>query len=129
MTYVYRHGKKIAVDAINTTTPANKKCKRFGVSFVKLPDFWIERLRHARKVSTVTLAHVILLEDFKRQHLGGEIILSTEITGLPRQVRARAVKELRELGLIETQQHGNRAVRVVKLRREEEKKRREEAPV
>jgi hypothetical protein len=112
VTYVYRHGKRIAVDTIDTAvdghtaTPARKTRKPFEVSFVKLPNFWIDQLRRARKVSTVTLAHVILREEFKRQHVGGDIALSTEVTGLSRQVRARAVKELRELGLIETEQNG-----------------------
>jgi hypothetical protein len=121
---VYRHGRRIAVDTINTARPAKTKRKPFEVSFVKLPKFWMDRLRHARKVSTVTLAHVILREDFKRQHVGGDIVLSTEATGLSRQVRARAVNELRELGLIETEQNGNQAVRVTSIiEREEEKKR------
>jgi hypothetical protein len=89
-----------------------------------VPKFWIDQLRHARKISTVTLALVILHEAFKRQHLGGEIVLSTKTTGLSRQVRARAVNELKELGLIETEQTGNQAVRVTSIiEREEEKKR------
>jgi len=121
---IVRDGRRIAIDTINTATPARKKWKPFEVSFVKLPKFWIDRLRHARKVSTVTLAHVILREWFKHQQLGGEIVLSTEVTGLARQVRARAVNELRELGLIETEQNGNQAVRVTSIiEREEEKKR------
>ena len=122
MKYVYRHDKRIAVDIISTATPAKKRRKPFGVSFVKLPNFWIDRLRHARKVSTVTLAHVILREAYKRQCAGGEIVLSTETTGLSRQVRARAVNELRELGLIETEQNGNQAVRVISIIKREEKK-------
>jgi hypothetical protein len=121
---IEREGGWIAIDTINTATPARKKRKPFEVSFVKLPKFWIDQLRHARKLSTVTLAHVILHEAFKRQHGGGEIVLSTQATGLSRQVRARAVKELRELGLIETEQTGNQAVRVRSIiEREEEKKR------
>ena len=124
MSCIVRGGRRIAIDTINTGTPAKKKRKPFEVSFVKLPTFWIDRLRHARKVSTITLAHVILREAFKRQHVGGEIVLSTETTGLSRQVRARAVNELRELGLIETEQNGNQAVRVISIiEREEEKKR------
>ena len=121
MMYVDRHGKRIVVDTINAATPAKKR-KPFEVQWVKLYNYWIERLRHARKVSTVTLAHVILREAFKRQHVGGEIVLSTETTGLSRHVKARAVKELRELGLIETEQNGNQAVRVISINREEEKK-------
>ena len=40
--YVYRHGKRIAIDTINAGTPAKKR-KPFEVRFVKLPNFWIER--------------------------------------------------------------------------------------
>jgi hypothetical protein len=123
MKYVYRDGKEILVDTIKTATSVKRK--QFKVSFVKLPELWIDRLRHARKVSTVTLAHMILREWFKHQQLGGEIVLSTEVTGLARQVRARAVKELRELELIETEQNGNQAVRVksiIERRREEKNK-------
>jgi hypothetical protein len=122
---IERDGRWIAIDTINTATPARKKRKPFEVSFVKLPKFWIDQLRHARKLSTVTLAHVILQEAFKRQHLGGEIVLSTKATGLSRQVRARAVNELRELGLIETEQNGNQAVRVTLLLLREKKRRKE----
>ena len=57
---IVRNGRRIAIDTINTATPARKKRKPFEVSFVKLPKFWIDQLRHARKLSTVTLAHVIL---------------------------------------------------------------------
>ena len=124
MSCIFRNGRRIAIDTINTATPARKKRKPFEVSFVKLPKFWIDQLRHARKLSTITLAHVILHEAFKRQHVGGEIVLSTKATGLSRQVRARAVNELRELGLIETEQNGNQAVRVISIiERKEEKKR------
>ena len=124
MRCIARDGRWIAVDTINTATPAKKRRKPFEVSFVKLPNFWIDRLRHARKVSTVTLAHVVLREDFKCQHVGGEIVLSTEATGLSRQVRARAVKELKDLGLIETEQNGNQATRVTNIiiKREKEKR-------
>jgi hypothetical protein len=55
---------------------------------------------------------------------GGEVVLSTETTGLSRQVRARAVKELRELGLIVTEQKGNKAVRVISIIVKEEDKKR-----
>ena len=125
MSCILRDGRWIAIDTINPATPARKKRKPFEVSFVKLPKFWIDQLRHARKLSTVTLAHVILHEAFKRQHVGGEIVLSTKATGLSRQVRARAVNELRELGLIETEQNGNQAVRVTLLLLREKKRRKE----
>jgi hypothetical protein len=124
MSYVVRNGRRIAVDTINTATPAKKR-KPFEVSFVKLPHFWIERLKRSNNPGTFKLAFQILKEAFKRQHVGGEIVLSTEATGLSRQVRARAVNELRELGLIETEQSGNQAVRVetiIERRREDKNK-------
>jgi hypothetical protein len=131
MNYVERGGKKIAVETLDTGAPVQKR-KPFTANFVKLPHFWIERLRDARKVSTITLAHAILREAFKRQHVGGEIVLSAETTGLSqRHVRKRAVKELRELGLIKTEQNGNQATRVTSListPEEEKKRRREEGP-
>ena len=123
MKYVHRHGKRIAVDTINTNTPAKKR-KPFGGQFVKLPDYWIEQLERSTSPGTFKLAHRILKEDFKRQFVGGEIVLSTEATGLSRKVRSRAVKELVGLGLIEIKQNGNQAVRSHRynIEREEEKK-------
>lgn len=118
--YVYRHGKRIAVETLHDPKP--KKRRPFKASFVRLPNFWIERLRHARRVSTVVLALVILREAFKRQHVGGEIVLSTEVTGMSRDVKCRATKELEELGLIETEQNGNQAVRVSHIYYKEEEK-------
>ena len=42
MSCIVRNGRRIAIDTINTTTPARKKRKPFEVSFVKLPNFWID---------------------------------------------------------------------------------------
>ena len=117
MNYVYRDGKKIAVDTINTLATAQRR-KPFEVSFVKLPAYWIDRLQGSNNPGTFKLAHHILKEEFKRQLVGGEIVLSTEATRLSRKVRSRAVKELVRLGLIEIEQNGNRAVRVTHLFRD-----------
>jgi hypothetical protein len=114
MTYVYRNGKRIAVDTTNTTAIATKR-EPFQVHFVKLSNYWMERLERSKSPGTFKLAHRILREDFKRQCRGGEIILSTAATGLSRKVRFRAVAELVELGLIEIQQNGNQAVRVTNI--------------
>ena len=122
MKYVHRHGKKIAVDTINTDTPAKKR-KRFEARFVKLPDYWIEQLERSTGPGTFKLAHRILKEDFKRQFVGGEIVLSTEATGLTRKVRSRAVKELVGFGLIEIKQNGNQALRVTDIILKEKKRR------
>jgi hypothetical protein len=112
--YVYRYGKKIAVDTINTDTPAKKR-KPFEMRFVKLTDYWIERLERSNNPGTFKLAHRILQQQFKCRYVGREIVLSTEATGLSRKVRYTAVKELVDLGLIVIEQNGNKAVRVTDI--------------
>jgi hypothetical protein len=82
---------------------------------VKLPRHWVEVLRKSKNASTWELAVVILLEAFKHEHCGGEIVLSTTATGMPRTTRRKAAKELVEFGLIKTQQKGNQATRVSHL--------------
>jgi hypothetical protein len=114
MSYVSRQGKRIEVDIVDVATPTERR-KPFEVHFVKLPNLWIERLEQSNKPGTFKLAHRILREDFRRQHWGGEIVLSTKVTGLSRKVRSMAVKELVELGLIEIEQNGNQAVRVTNV--------------
>jgi hypothetical protein len=58
---------------------------------------------------------VILFEAFKREQVGGEIVLSATMTGMPRTTRRRATAELVKLKLIEIKQCGNGAVRVISL--------------
>jgi predicted transcriptional regulator len=112
--YVHRHGKWIAVEALSTSAPT-KEQRPFEVRFVKFYDYWMERLERSKNPGTFKLFLRILKADFKRQITGGELVLSTEATGLSRKVRSKAIKELVELGLIETEQSGNQAVRVTKL--------------
>jgi hypothetical protein len=112
--YVHRHGKRIAVETINAGAPSNKR-KPFSVQFVKLPTYWIEQLEQSDSPGTFKLAHRILKEKFKRDYMGGEIVLSSEATGLSRKIRSKAVKELVRLGLIEIEQNGNQAVRVTDI--------------
>jgi hypothetical protein len=77
------------------------------VSFVKLPGYWIKQLEQSNCPGTFKLAHRILKENFKRDCVGGgDIVLSSEATGLSRKVRSKAVKELVRLGLIEIEQNG-----------------------
>ena len=62
-----------------------EKSKRsaFKPGWVKLPVRWVEALRQSRSASTYHLALIILIEAFKREQIGGEIVLSTEVTGMP----------------------------------------------
>jgi hypothetical protein len=113
--YVTAHGKRIAVETLPSKTPAPGRRKPFKVEWVKLPYYWIERLDRSKSANTFKLANHILREAYKREQIGGDIILSTEVTGLPRQSRSRAIKEMVKLKLIEVEQCGNRAFRVTRL--------------
>jgi hypothetical protein len=74
---------------------------------------WVEALQRSKSVSTYRLAHTVLIEAFKQELTGGEIVLSAKVTGMPGATRMRAVGELVELGLIKVRKRGNRAVRVI----------------
>ena len=108
--YVMRHGRRIEIETIETGTSSPKKRKPFKAQWVKFPLRWVESLQRSKSVSTYQLALAILFEAFK--HNGGEIILSSTVTRMPRSTKMRAVRELVELGLIEIKQRGNQAVRV-----------------
>jgi hypothetical protein len=94
----------------------------FQAEWVRLPASWINRLEQSNSASTFKLAHRILKEAFKRKHVGGEIVLSRKVTGLPCTTTTRAARELVNLGLIQIQQSGNKATRVVNLLLKEQKK-------
>jgi hypothetical protein len=96
-----------------------RKHQPFKTEWVRLPALWIARLEQSNSVSTYKLAHRILSEAFKRDHVGGEIVLSGKVTGLPCSTTARAAGELAMLGLIQIQQSGNKARRVTPLLLEE----------
>jgi hypothetical protein len=114
MNYVYRYGKRIAVDTLNTGTPIRKR-KPFAVSFVLLSEYWIEQLQKSKSPGTFKLALRILKEAFKCRYVGGEIVLSTAVTRLSRKIRLKAVKELVKLGLIKIEQNGNQTTRVISI--------------
>jgi hypothetical protein len=95
-----------------------KKRKTFEIKWVKLPDYWIRQLEYSTHLGTYKLALRILREAYKQQHIGGEIVLSAAVTGLPGTTRRSAAKELVTLNLIQIQQDGTRATRVTKLRLE-----------
>jgi hypothetical protein len=58
-----------------------------------------------------------LIEAFKREQVGGEIVLSVQVTGMHRNARARAVAELVQMRLIRVRQEGRGAVRVLYIKR------------
>jgi hypothetical protein len=92
-----------------------RKHQPFKTEWVRLPALWMDRLEQSNSASTRKLAHRILREAFKREHVGGQIVLSRKVTGLPCSTTARAARELAKLGLIQVQQNGNKAQRVTNL--------------
>jgi hypothetical protein len=46
---------------------------------------------------------------------GGEVVLSTEVTGMIRSTKLRAARDLARLGLIQILRDGNNALRVIPL--------------
>ena len=99
--------------AKQTKRTKRKRKPTFKAKWVRLPTRWITALRRAKRVSTVHLAHIILLEAFKSEYCGGEIILSGHATGMPSATRSRAARELVSLGIIKLKRAGRGAVRVV----------------
>src|SRR5262245_7284128 len=92
-----------------------RKRQPFKIEWVRLPALWIDRLEQSNSASAHKLAHRILRAAFKRKHVGGQIVLSRKVTGLPCSTTVRAARELAKLGLIHIQQSGNRARRVTPL--------------
>jgi hypothetical protein len=89
-----------------------RKHQPFKPEWVRLPAIWIDRLDQSNSASTHKLAHRILMEAFKREQVGGQIVLSRKMTGLPCSTTVRAARELAKLGLIEIQQSSGKAIRV-----------------
>jgi hypothetical protein len=115
MNYVMRGGKRIEIETLETGSQHPKKRKPFKAQFVMVPLRWIEALQRSKSASAYQLALVILLEAFKLEAFkrkGGEIILSSTATKMPRNTKTRAAKELADLGLIEIKLIGNQALKV-----------------
>jgi hypothetical protein len=121
MNYVIRHGRRIAVKTIETGVSHKPARKPFRARWVKLPIWWVSVLRRSRNASTYQLALTILCEAFKREYVGGEIVLSSSVTKMPRCTKMRAVRELVDLGLIQLDHDGKRAGKVSIIYEKEEK--------
>jgi hypothetical protein len=117
--------EEVVVDGVHATrrrrVSARKGKKvpgnvRFEAQWARLPMSWLIALRKTKHASTKQLAMEILFAEFRRKYTNGEVVLSAATTGLPRATRAVAIRELVQLGLIEVEQHGREATRVVKLK-------------
>jgi hypothetical protein len=115
MGYVMRQGRRIEVTTLNPDPPPKARRKPFEPEFIRLPLRWVVALRQSRSVNTHRLALLILDETFRDRRRTGEVILSTKITGMPRETRRRSAEELAKLGLIRLKRKGARALRAVIL--------------
>ena len=103
------------MEAIDDGRDIRIKRKPFKPKWVRLPAIWIDRLEQSSSAGTHKLANRILMEAYKREQVGGQIILSRKVTGLPCSTTTRAARELAKLGLIQIQQSGCKAIRVTNL--------------
>jgi hypothetical protein len=111
--YVIHEGRHIEIGELDLSPILKKRRKPFEPEWVKLPRRWVAVLRQSKSIGTYQLAHIILFEAFKREQIGGEIVLSSAMTGMSQTTRRRAAKELVELGLIQTERRrGRQALRV-----------------
>jgi hypothetical protein len=86
---------------------AKKKRKAFEANWVRLPRRWIKVLQRAKSAgATYELAHSILAKAFECEYTGQEIVLSAAMTGMPKNTRIRAAKELARLKLIKLHRRG-----------------------
>jgi hypothetical protein len=111
MGYVMRRGRRIEIVTVNPDI-APKKKRLFEPRWVKLPRHWISGLGQSKSANTYRLALLILLEAYRDRRGRGEITLSTAMTGMPRNSRIAAARELAEIGLITLKEGGgNRALK------------------
>ena len=97
--------------------PPKKARKPFKSKFIQVPTFWCAALRGASG-ATHTMALVVLDEKHKRDYVGGDIVLSAEVTGMNKATRHRATRDMVQRGLFEVDQvgRGHSAPRVTSIR-------------
>jgi hypothetical protein len=112
---VWSPGAQRWVEVAEVPTDGTRRVRRkpFRVQWVRLE--WLEALLQTKSASTVQLAMEILVAEFRQRHVGGEIVLSATLSKLAPTTRRRAARELVRLGLIEVEQCGQQAARLVRV--------------
>jgi hypothetical protein len=114
--FVVRHGRRIEVETLSTSTVTPKKKRHFEYAWIKVPRHWVTGLARTKSAATYQLALAILVEAFKRKHIGGKVVLSTKVTGITsRHTRMRATLELVEFGLIEVKFEPRKATEITNI--------------
>jgi hypothetical protein len=108
--YAIRNGQRIEVETTyNTVKPKRRRREKFKADFVKFPETWREALRGSSG-TVYDLAHAIIVEAYKCEVIGGEVKLSA--VKMRKATRAKAAKELVELGLIQLHRDGCKSYQV-----------------
>jgi hypothetical protein len=100
--------------AKSASTKAKTKAKIWKRHWVRVPWTWVGELRKAKRISTSSVAHLLLYE-FWRNGDGQPVVLSNMLAaeiGLGRQAKWRGLRELEALGLVEVEAHNGRSPRV-----------------
>ena len=108
-------GRFVEVEEVpSNATATGPRKPRFQAEWAKLSASRLTALRQTQRGSTKQLAMEILFAEFRRRHIGGEIVLSGAMTGIPRTTRNRAARELAKLGLIEVEADARQATRIIR---------------
>jgi hypothetical protein len=108
--YVIRNGQKIEVETLPGPAPRKQKKCSFEYQWIEVPRHWVTALINTKSVCTYRLALFVLIEEFKRRHVGGEIVLSAKtVPWMHHSNRLRSAWELSELGLIKIRMEGRKA--------------------
>ena len=110
-----KQDRRSVEEILATPRPPKKERKPFRSKFIQVPSFWREVLRGASG-ATHDLALAVLDEKHKRDYLGGDIVLSAEVTGMRKTTRKRATQDMVGRGLFEVDQLGHAAPRVTSIR-------------
>jgi hypothetical protein len=105
---------QIEAEQIQPQVKPRYKSKKWQRYYVRVPWPWVERLQSAKRISTYTLALLLLYENWKSG--GRTLVLSNLLAaevGLCRQAKWRGLRELERLGLVRVEQRKGRAPRIV----------------
>ncbi len=113
--YVIRNGQRIEIETLPEIPSTKPRRKVFKTEHVQVTWRWVEALEQVKTVSAYRLAMRLLAEAFKCEILGGEVILSSEVTRMPRNSKGRAARELQKLGLIQIEHRGDKQSPIVNI--------------
>jgi hypothetical protein len=109
--------RDFAIDPASISIPkaakARAKTKKWERQYVRMPWFWVERLRRTKRIVTHQLAYFVVYEFWKNG--GRPIVLSNLIAaaeGIAPRSKTNALADLKSVGLIKLERRPRRSPRV-----------------